>query len=128
MPLRKDRFRMDSFKLSPVVPSLLFLILLICSDTVRSLCCFDRIFSFGDSNADAGNSCLRTSNCGANKLPYGETYFHKPTGRNTDGRIIVDFFGIHYTEILDFMTAYTSLSTSLKPKHAITTFIQVFDL
>jgi GDSL-like Lipase/Acylhydrolase len=91
---------MDSSKHSPVVLFFVFLIPLICSDTVQSLCCFDRIFSFGDSNADAGNSCLLHSGCLSLRPPYGETYFHKPNGRNSDGRIIVDFFGMYQIQIL----------------------------
>uniref|UniRef100_A0A0D9XPW8 Esterase n=1 Tax=Leersia perrieri TaxID=77586 RepID=A0A0D9XPW8_9ORYZ len=89
---------MDSSKLSvPVV--ILFLasvVPLISCDTVAPLCCFSRIFSFGDSNTDSGNNCLVNSACGANRLPYGETYFHKPSGRNSDGRIIVDFIAQAY--------------------------------
>jgi GDSL-like Lipase/Acylhydrolase len=50
------------------------------------------MFNFGDSNTDGGNN-------GALNLPYGETYFHKPTGRNSDGRIIVDFFGIYQIKL-----------------------------
>jgi hypothetical protein len=82
---------MDSLKLSRVlvISSFIFLVLLISSSTVQSLRFFDRMFSFGDSNTDVAYS-------GSLHLPYGETYFHKPTGRNSDGRIIVDFFGIYF--------------------------------
>ncbi|KAK4259670.1 hypothetical protein QN277_005978 [Acacia crassicarpa] len=55
---------------------------------------YTSIFSFGDSLADTGNlffisqpphlhHCCRP--------PYGETYFGHPTGRCSDGRLIIDF-------------------------------------
>ncbi|KAJ1704743.1 hypothetical protein LUZ63_004522 [Rhynchospora breviuscula] len=86
---------MDPSKLSPVVPFALFLVILISADTVKSLCCFDRVFTFGDSMTDAGNACqVQGGNCGI--PPYGETYFHKPNGRWCDGRLIVDFIAQAY--------------------------------
>jgi len=51
-------------------------------------------FVFGDSFADVGtNNFVPNATALANFPPYGETYFHKPTGRFTNGRNIVDFFG-----------------------------------
>jgi hypothetical protein len=51
-------------------------------------------FVFGDSLADVGtNNYLPHPVFRANFPPYGETYFHKPTGRFTNGRNIVDFLG-----------------------------------
>uniref|UniRef100_A0A1J3I7V0 GDSL esterase/lipase n=1 Tax=Noccaea caerulescens TaxID=107243 RepID=A0A1J3I7V0_NOCCA len=55
---------------------------------------FKSIISFGDSIADTGN-LLGLSD--PNDLPhvafhpYGETFFHKPTGRFSNGRLIIDF-------------------------------------
>ncbi|KAK3156494.1 hypothetical protein QOZ80_2AG0108000 [Eleusine coracana subsp. coracana] len=50
------------------------------------------LFNFGDSLADAGNliqngtpEILATA-----RLPYGQTYFGKPTGRCSDGRLVID--------------------------------------
>jgi phospholipase/lecithinase/hemolysin len=84
-----------SSKLSLVDPFSLLLILLISIGSVQSLCCFDRIFSFGDSNTDAGNFCPKQgTSCFV--LPYGETYFHKPNDRWCDGRLIVDFIAQAY--------------------------------
>ncbi|KAI4969802.1 hypothetical protein ZWY2020_000716 [Hordeum vulgare] len=57
--------------------------------------CFKRIFSFGDSITDTGNFAYisRNSPPGAPSVPpYGETYFHRPMGRASDGRLIIDFY------------------------------------
>ncbi|BBG95633.1 GDSL-like Lipase/Acylhydrolase superfamily protein, partial [Prunus dulcis] len=50
-------------------------------------CEFPAIFNFGDSNSDTGAyaSFLLVP------PPYGETYFHMPVGRFSDGRLIIDF-------------------------------------
>ncbi|KAJ3680105.1 hypothetical protein LUZ60_016383 [Juncus effusus] len=57
--------------------------------------CFTHIFSFGDSHTDTGNKlqALGDKYHYMRYLPYGETYFGHPTGRFSDGRIIVDFLG-----------------------------------
>ncbi|XP_030523855.2 GDSL lipase-like [Rhodamnia argentea] len=51
------------------------------------------LFIFGDSLNDAGtnNYINTTASFRANFPPYGETFFHYPTGRFTDGRLIADF-------------------------------------
>ncbi|KAF8730708.1 hypothetical protein HU200_016568 [Digitaria exilis] len=53
--------------------------------------CYKRLFSFGDSITDAGNLGIVNPNISALAFPYGETFFHRPTGRCSDGRLIVDF-------------------------------------
>ncbi|PSR98623.1 GDSL esterase/lipase [Actinidia chinensis var. chinensis] len=64
--------------------------------TKQALGCYTSIFSFGDSLADTGN-CLHISQRSSVKPPnfglppYGETYFRRPTGRCSDGRLIIDF-------------------------------------
>ncbi|KAJ3709032.1 hypothetical protein LUZ61_012737 [Rhynchospora tenuis] len=87
---------MDSSKISAATFSL-FLVVLFYIYTVESLCCFDRVFSFGDSMTDTGNDCrLVDGKCAALKPPFGETYFHQPNGRHSDGRLIVDFIAQAY--------------------------------
>lgn len=58
--------------------------------------CFKSIISFGDSLADTGN-LLHLSPPDALPIaalpPYGQTYFNHPTGRFSDGRLIIDFIG-----------------------------------
>lgn len=53
------------------------------------------LFIFGDSFLDAGNNnYINTSTLDqANFWPYGETYFRRPTGRFSDGRLVPDFIG-----------------------------------
>ncbi|XP_037406073.1 GDSL esterase/lipase At1g28600-like isoform X1 [Triticum dicoccoides] len=58
-----------------------------------ALSCYSRIFSFGDSLTDTGNYVRLTaknpSPYGA--PPYGTTFFGHPTGRASDGRLVIDF-------------------------------------
>ncbi|CAL4978671.1 unnamed protein product [Urochloa decumbens] len=55
---------------------------------------YDSIFSFGDSFADTGNKpiafALYSVPVTVMRPPYGETFFGRPTGRTTDGRVILD--------------------------------------
>jgi phospholipase/lecithinase/hemolysin len=53
-----------------------------------------RLFSFGDSLIDTGNFIHYSKAPGSvSRSPYGETFFGRPTGRWSDGRLIVDFIG-----------------------------------
>ncbi|XAR49846.1 hypothetical protein NMG60_11004004 [Bertholletia excelsa] len=55
------------------------------------------LFIFGDSLFDAGNNNYinTTTSFQANFEPYGETFFHHPTGRFSNGRLIPDFIAEH---------------------------------
>ncbi|KAM0870206.1 hypothetical protein ACQ4PT_040167 [Festuca glaucescens] len=56
--------------------------------------CFSRLFNFGDSLSDTGNYHFVFPNDTtepALRLPYGETFFNRSTGRYSNGRLIVDF-------------------------------------
>ncbi|PHT33070.1 hypothetical protein CQW23_29407 [Capsicum baccatum] len=74
-------------------------------------CCITSLFQLGDSIADAGN-VIRIP--GASLLaraygpPYGETFFNKPTGRFSDGRIIADYIASSLN--LPFLNAYLDKS------------------
>jgi hypothetical protein len=58
--------------------------------------CYTSIFGFGDSLVDTGNIYfLDAEQLGCLLPPYGDTYFHHPTGRCTDGRQVIDFTGLH---------------------------------
>jgi hypothetical protein len=47
------------------------------------------LFNFGDSNSDTGGVAA----AGGIRImpPEGRTYFRRPTGRLSDGRVIIDF-------------------------------------
>ena len=67
--------------------------------------CYTRVFSFGDSLADTGNYHFVYSDDDSDpvlRLPYGETFFHRASGRFTDGRIVLDFIGTPATARAQF--------------------------
>ncbi|KAJ1422414.1 SGNH hydrolase superfamily [Sesbania bispinosa] len=73
-------------------------------------CGFPAIFNFGDSNSDTG--CMSAAFYPA-ALPYGETFFHEPAGRASDGRLIIDFIAQHLG--FPYLSAYIdSIGTSYK--------------
>ncbi|WVZ72782.1 hypothetical protein U9M48_021189 [Paspalum notatum var. saurae] len=51
------------------------------------------VFNFGDSLVDAGNLVVDgiPDHLATARLPYGMTYFGYPTGRCSDGRLVIDF-------------------------------------
>ena len=53
------------------------------------------LFIFGDSTVDCGtnNYINTTRNFRGDFPPYGQDFFGKPTGRYSNGRVIVDFIG-----------------------------------
>ncbi|KAF6152778.1 hypothetical protein GIB67_004607 [Kingdonia uniflora] len=64
-------------------------------------CDFPAIFNFGDSNSDTGGFSAAFEPL---LPPYGETYFGKPAGRFSDGRLTIDF--IAETFGLPYLSAY----------------------
>lgn len=58
------------------------------------LCAFPAIYNFGDSNSDTGGISAAFVPIPG---PYGEGFFHKPSGRDCDGRLIIDFIGNYST-------------------------------
>ncbi|XP_071699240.1 GDSL esterase/lipase At1g28570-like [Rutidosis leptorrhynchoides] len=70
--------------------------ILLYSSTLHVNACYTSIVSFGDSLADTGNLKQFVTNSKSEPphflfLPYGETFFHKATGRCSNGRLIIDF-------------------------------------
>ncbi|XP_077229797.1 acetylajmalan esterase 2-like [Tasmannia lanceolata] len=60
----------------------------------------DAIYNFGDSISDTGN-LLREGVVGGgfeaiSKLPYGETFFNRPTGRCSNGLLMIDFIAMYF--------------------------------
>ncbi|KAJ4752349.1 GDSL esterase/lipase [Rhynchospora pubera] len=82
-------------------------------------CCFTHIFCFGDSISDTGNylKSIGDRYHPVGSLPYGETYFGRPTGRYSDGRIILDFIAQAYG--LPFIPPYLSGNTTKDFPHGV---------
>nr|CAB3475774.1 unnamed protein product [Digitaria exilis] len=80
-----------------VLPAVLLLASAGTTATVSSLPVrrYRSIFSFGDSYADTGNAMVffaeRNLTDPAAGPPYGMTFFGHPTGRYSNGRLIIDF-------------------------------------
>lgn len=70
--------------------------LLLYPSTCSKPCSFPAIFNFGDSNSDTGGL---SATFGQAPYPNGETYFRTPSGRYSDGRLIIDFIGIFPTPV-----------------------------
>ncbi|KAH6801001.1 GDSL-like Lipase/Acylhydrolase superfamily protein [Perilla frutescens var. hirtella] len=51
-------------------------------------CNYTAIYNFGDSNSDTGGIAAAFY---PRAPPSGDTYFHRPAGRASDGRLIIDF-------------------------------------
>lgn len=67
-----------------------------CSPLERRTRTSSALFIFGDSTVDTGNNnyIKTTPENRADYEPYGHNgFFPKPTGRFSDGRVIVDFIG-----------------------------------
>ncbi|KAI3686394.1 hypothetical protein L1987_80069 [Smallanthus sonchifolius] len=72
----------------------LLLLLLTLGSGNRSPRSFNRIYAFGDSYTDTGNTASATGPSAfryVSNPPYGRTFFHRPTNRYSDGRLVIDF-------------------------------------
>ncbi|MCO5606043.1 hypothetical protein L7F22_060230 [Adiantum nelumboides] len=74
---------------------------------------FEGMYAWGDSLTDTGNSLLYQLGIDVDApeghLPYGQTFFHYPTGRLSDGRIVVDFLAKR-VKAPAFLTPYLGLN------------------
>ncbi|KAJ0493527.1 putative alpha-L-fucosidase [Helianthus annuus] len=68
--------------------TLLLLLLPISTFCLPAECNFPALFNFGDSNSDTG---ALSALFGQLPPPSGQTFFHSPAGRNSDGRLLIDF-------------------------------------
>ncbi|KAJ3692164.1 hypothetical protein LUZ60_012514 [Juncus effusus] len=84
-----------STSLSPSLISLLFFFSFFAISHSQE---YHAIFSFGDSLSDAGNLLVNGAPAALTtaRKPYGMTYFGKPTGRCSDGRLVVDFLAEYF--------------------------------
>lgn len=68
---------------------------------------FKAIYAFGDSYTDTGNTASSngpSSFMHVSSPPYGNTFFHHPTNRYSDGRLVIDF--VTQTLSLPFLPPY----------------------
>ncbi|CAL5397735.1 unnamed protein product [Camellia sinensis] len=81
-------------------------------------CAFEAIFNFGDSNSDTGGFWAAFP---AQSGPYGMTYFKKPAGRATDGRLMIDFLAhiCNQSDQITDMGPTTLASTIPLPKSSL---------
>ncbi|CAL1407496.1 unnamed protein product [Linum trigynum] len=66
------------------------------SNKILKRCGFDAIYQLGDSFSDTGNLIQQHPESWFGRLPYGESFLIKkrPTGRCSDGLLIVDYLAI----------------------------------
>ncbi|GAB2248219.1 hypothetical protein Droror1_Dr00008101 [Drosera rotundifolia] len=79
-------------RIANLVPLLLLIFITQCTArraaSPTEPCRFPAIFNFGDSNSDTGGF---SAAFGQAAPPAGETFFGRPAGRYSDGRLIIDF-------------------------------------
>ncbi|CAK9148164.1 unnamed protein product [Ilex paraguariensis] len=88
----------SSSRLSPV-NSYAYAFLILITSTKNATGCYTSLFGFGDSLTDTGNLVkIDPPDHPPHEAfpPYGETFFHVPTGRSSDGRLIIDFIAEYY--------------------------------
>ncbi|XLU73001.1 hypothetical protein S245_032054 [Arachis hypogaea] len=73
--------------------ALMVILMTVVAEAVTGSACYSSIFSFGDSITDTGNLYFshQTTDQHCFFPPYGKTHFHHPSGRCSDGRLIIDF-------------------------------------
>lgn len=77
---------------------------------------FTKIYAFGDSFTDTGNTHSATAPLAFGHVsnpPYGTTFFHRPTNRYSDGRLVVDFLSASLS--LPFLPPYLVPSSVSSP-------------
>nr|BAX25135.1 putative lanatoside 15'-O-acetylesterase [Oryza brachyantha] len=84
-------------------------------------CKFRAVFNFGDSNSDTGGFWAAFP---AQQAPFGMTYFRRPAGRASDGRLVIDFLGTPYLQSVgsDYRRGAnfaTLASTALQPNTSL---------
>ncbi|XP_017224811.2 acetylajmalan esterase-like [Daucus carota subsp. sativus] len=57
-------------------------------------CKIGRIYQFGASFSDTGNDVVQDPMLASSRLPYGESTFLGPTGRYSDGLLVIDYIAL----------------------------------
>lgn len=99
--------------------SLLVFLLFVSLAHAAEPCPINSIYQFGDSISDTGN-LIRNGPIGANShaanFPYGQTYFHRATGRCSNGQLMIDYLArkLHLPLLNPYLNGNTKLSSSFK--------------
>lgn len=76
-------------------------------------CKIDKIYQFGASFSDTGNGVVEDSTVSSARLPYGESSFQGPTGRYSDGLLVIDYIGKEFLTLvlprLELLTSHLVL-------------------
>ncbi|KAK1271816.1 Acetylajmalan esterase [Acorus gramineus] len=98
---------------------MLFFFLLVSSPLLfapaTGACSVDKIYNFGDSISDTGNLIRQGTGSTFDpitRLPYGQTYFHKATGRCSDGLLMIDYLAMSLG--LPFLNPYLDEHASVR--------------
>jgi hypothetical protein len=93
-PCRSPRDPLPTHGVPAAAPAVLSVFSLLAT-TAAAQGRYRAVFSFGDSLVDAGNLVTEgiPDYLATARPPYGQTYFGYPTGRCSDGRLVVDFIG-----------------------------------
>ncbi|PKI66615.1 hypothetical protein CRG98_012957, partial [Punica granatum] len=81
---------------------------------------FKKIYAFGDSFTDTGNTGNADGPAGFGHVsnpPYGTTFFRHPTNRYSDGRLVIDFVAESLS--LPFLPPYRSISKGGDGSHGV---------
>lgn len=74
-------------------------------------CDIPAIYNFGDSNSDTGGIAAAFYPPGS---PSGETFFKRPVGRASDGRLIIDFVGKPENRFVNIYSSFIFFDTYSK--------------
>ncbi|KAF3504381.1 hypothetical protein F2Q69_00044861 [Brassica cretica] len=101
--MKSDLERARLMVSSAVFPCLLLSLLITVTTAapVQRTCAFPAIYNFGDSNSDTGGISAAFEPI---RAPYGQGFFHKPAGRDSDGRLTIDFIAERVG--LPYLSAY----------------------
>uniref|UniRef100_A0A6N2KV61 Acetylajmalan esterase-like n=1 Tax=Salix viminalis TaxID=40686 RepID=A0A6N2KV61_SALVM len=80
-------------------------------------CGFDAIYQLGDSISDTGNFIQEKPSAVYARFPYGETFFNRPTGRCSNGRLMIDF--IASSAGVPFLDAYLNPNGTFTRGHGV---------
>ena len=63
-------------------------------------CNIDKIYQFGASKSDTGNRRIENPLDICNMHPYGQSFLKEPTGRCSDGLLMIDYIGMNLNVLL----------------------------